>query len=1121
MSETISPISPEPQLTKASIRETEYSSQNFSPWFIEARSQHFRKDHAQYLTIARTQAQTWSQELDHYKNLQQNQPEEYKKLFDDNEEVLSPEELVLEGIKDNLAFVRNQHYSKKDLASPEVLPDVLGHLSAAVKIVFGYELRSNQMEAVIAGITGNKKVKAQNALKRQLDRTKDLAHLSPFSPELYNDPEGKGNIAEVPTGEGKTLVEALTAIIFTLEGRDKGVFISSTNDYLASEGLQQMGKLYEALGMVASYLAPQDPEKFGQDQFIYSSTANGYHNLSLLPLPDRQTAYRCDVVYGSLEEFGFDYNRDVTEILQPLRQIKGLGVIIADEIHEAVPDATSPLINTKPYVHLDQQAQTQEIYEPDVEIEGKVYSPSQLHKVFSDIVKLLDDNDFELDRTTKSFELYDPSAEAARDRAKKKTLEREAPTTVYARDVEERLHNEGLLPENESLETTSKFTEKQKVHLYQAYLLLGTEKLTKLMKAFGLIDEAESDFYQSPDADILLYYLRPALNARSNFSREGFDFTKTGDSGVNLLDPVHGRSLEGRELAEGGHQAIEARLNRPITAESQTIASITYPEFLALFDQVAGFTANALEYAEEMSDLYHLDVIQIPPHIPSQRIDDRTEVIYATQEEKFEAIFEQEIVPILIADVKQPILIGLHGQEAVINFYQFLKRKIADYNDTHPDTPLLPTKLQFVTEINKETAHEKFSHAGEEGVITISDRAGIGVDPMLGGARPSGWNAQQDAAATEKALKSITLGGHKPEETEFEGREVAYKEALAQWEATHQRINDAGGLRAIGEHGDYVSDAQFRGRSGRNGDKGSTRFYSSQDDYFYVQGMGEGRDKLEYHGRPAQKLIKFAQKTLVLRDKLARESLMKTHVPLQDYRKRFVERRQEIYLGLERDRQKVQPDNPVGLYDSEVGRLATNYAGRMIADIVTDYEETLKALPPDEEVKQATEILTQTIDMYCETFGIDGEDRQHLLDQIAEAAPDYILEKEQILSSETLWATLTHFATTYYQLQLQKLAENIRQQFTPHFPEEELNAAVQRGVITKQAEMVLTLMDETWQDYYEERIKRNAHIWSTERDPKTVIQQQTAESFNESFGNNLMGHITTALFTHISTSLSS
>ena len=499
----------------------------------------------------------------------------------------------------------------------------------------------------------------------------------------------EGRIAEMRTGEGKTLVATLPAYLNAIGGR--GVHIVTVNDYLARRDAGWMGPIYEALGLAVGVIqSGQNPE-------------------------EKRRAYQADVIYGTNNEFGFDYLRDNMAFSLADKFQRDLHYAIVDEVDSILIDeARTPLIISGP------AAQSTELYQKINRLAPR--------------------------------------------------LQREIPGP-----------GPGAPPEKEGDFLVDE--KNRQVELTEQGHALVEAQLVKM----GLLDENDS-LYAASNLN-LLHHVQAALKAHALFKRD-VDYM-VQDGGIVIVDEHTGRAMPGRRWSEGIHQAIEAKEGVQIQNESQTLASTTFQNYFRLFEKLAGMTGTADTEAFEFRQIYQLDVVVIPTHMPMIR-EDRNDLVYMTIDEKYDAIVED------ITDCMergQPVLVGTASIESSERLSKELdKRKI--------EHSVLNAKQH-------EREADIIAQAGRPGKATIAtNMAGRGTDIVLGG----NWEAE--AAQLEN-----------PGEAEIE----SLKEG---WRKLHDQVIAAGGLHIIGteRHESRRIDNQLRGRSGRQGDPGSSRFYLSMAD---------------------------------------------------------------------------------------------------------------------------------------------------------------------------------------------------------------------------------------------------------------------------------------------------
>ena len=491
----------------------------------------------------------------------------------------------------------------------------------------------------------------------------------------------EGNVAEMRTGEGKTLVATLPAYLNALSGNT--VHLITVNDYLASRDAAWMGKLYNFLGLEVGVV------KAGQSQ------------------EEKRAAYSGDIVYGTNNEFGFDYLRDNMAFSKSDKMQGQLTFAIVDEVDSILIDeARTPLI-----------------------ISGAAEDSSELYRKINKFIPKLsprsgeetEDGDFVIDEKQRTVELTEDGHER----------------------IEIMLIDEDLLASDDSLYASTN---------------LG-----------------------------LLHHVNAALRAHNLFNRNVEYIVQNGQ--VVLIDEHTGRTMPGRRLSEGLHQAIEAKENVNIQAESQTMASTTFQNYFRLYDKLSGMTGTADTEAFEFRQIYGLECVVIPTNIPMKR-KDMNDLVFMSKEEKLEAIVEETR---RIIENKAPVLVGTASVETSEELSEYFKQAGIEHK-------VLNAKYH-------EQEAEIIAQAGRPGVVTIAtNMAGRGTDIVLGG------NLEAELAGLED--------------------EATHEAARRAWEDRHQTVLDAGGLHIVGteRHESRRIDNQLRGRAGRQGDPGASRFYISLDD---------------------------------------------------------------------------------------------------------------------------------------------------------------------------------------------------------------------------------------------------------------------------------------------------
>src|SRR5437762_6344606 len=527
----------------------------------------------------------------------------------------------------------------------------------------------------------------------------------------------EGDIAEMKTGEGKTLVATLAVYLNALAGR--GVHVVTVNDYLARRDSEWMGQIYQFLGLTVGVIV------HGLDD------------------AERKEAYSRDITYGTNNEYGFDYWRDNMKYrLEDMVQ-RGHFYAIVDEVDSILIDeARTPLI-----------------------ISGPLDDRSDFYNTIDTFFPKLDKTDYEVDEKQRTVTL-----------------------------------TEG-----------------------------GMEKLETLLRDAG---QLKGDSLYDVENVSVVHHVNQALRAHTLFTRDK-DYIVRDDE-VVIIDEFTGRMMPGRRYSEGLHQALEAKEHQPIQPENQTLASITFQNYFRMYEKLAGMTGTALTEADEFMDIYNLDVVEVPTNLPMVR-DDQDDEVYRTNAEKYRSIIT------LLEDCKvrgQPVLVGTTSIEKSESLAEMLRQagwEQHDFTDPNAFAALYSgdegAKKAKVFAILNARYHEQeayiVSQAGVPGAITIAtNMAGRGTDIQLGG------NADM---RVRQELKDLPEG---PE------REAAVAEIKSQVARLKETALKAGGLFVLGteRHESRRIDNQLRGRSGRQGDPGRSKFFLSLEDALMSH---FGSDKLD------------------------------------------------------------------------------------------------------------------------------------------------------------------------------------------------------------------------------------------------------------------------------------
>ncbi|EGR0309591.1 preprotein translocase subunit SecA [Vibrio cholerae] len=570
-----------------------------------------------------------------------------------------------------------------------------------------------------------------------------------------------GQIAEMRTGEGKTLTATLAAYLNALPG--KGVHIVTVNDYLAKRDAETNRPLFEFLGMTVGV------------------------NIPNMPQPAKKEAYQADILYGTNNEFGFDYLRDNMAFRPEDRVQRARFFAVVDEVDSILIDeARTPLI-----------------------ISGPAEDSSDLYIRINKLIPLLQKQDKE--------------------------------------DSEE-YRGDGHFTVDEK---------SKQVHLTET----GQEFVEELLVKNGMMQEGDTLY--SPANISLLHHVNAALRAHVLFEKN-VDYIVTPDGEVVIVDEHTGRTMPGRRWSDGLHQAVEAKEGVKIQNENQTLASITFQNYFRLYEKLSGMTGTADTEAFEFQQIYGLETVVIPTNKPMVR-NDMPDVVYRSETEKFAAIIE---------DIKQrvekgqPVLVGTVSIEKSELLSNALKKAGIKHN-------VLNAKFH-------EKEAEIVAEAGKPGAVTIAtNMAGRGTDIVLGGS----WQAKVEKLdnPTQDQIDAIK----------------------AEWKQVHDQVLQAGGLHIIGteRHESRRIDNQLRGRSGRQGDAGSSRFYLSMEDTLLriftsdrmaaliQSGMDEGE---AIESKMLSRSIEKAQRKVEGRNFDIRKQLLEYDDVANDQRKVVYELRDEL-----------------------------------------------------------------------------------------------------------------------------------------------------------------------------------------------------------------------------------
>jgi preprotein translocase subunit SecA len=695
----------------------------------------------------------------------------------------------------------------------------------------------------------------------------------------------EGRIAEMKTGEGKTLVATLPVYLNALAGR--GVHVVTVNDYLAKRDAEWMGQIYQFLGLTVGVIVHglQDEE--------------------------RKKQYDCDVTYGTNNELGFDYLRDNMKYrLEDMVQ-RGHTYAIVDEVDSILIDeARTPLI-----------------------ISGPLDDRSEFYNTIDTFIPKLDKADYELDEKQRSVNLSE----------------------------------------------------------------IGMSKMEQQLKDAGLL---KSDSLYDVENVSVVHHINQGLRAHKLFQRDKDYIVRNGE--VVIIDEFTGRMMPGRRYSEGLHQALEAKEHQPIQPENQTLASITFQNYFRMYEKLAGMTGSALTEAEEFQDIYNLEVLEIPTNRPMVRIDDDDEV-YRTSAEKFRAILT------LIEDCKvrgQPVLVGTTSIEKSEQLAEMLRQhgwEQHDFSDPNAFAALYSgdegaSKAKVFAILNARYHEQEayiVSQAGVPGAITIAtNMAGRGTDIQLGG------NADMRIRQELANVDDWGARDKSPQAAEIRTQVARLKE----------KALGAGGLYVLGteRHESRRIDNQLRGRSGRQGDPGHSKFFLSlEDDLMRIFGTDKLDGMLTKLGLKENeaiihpwinKALEKAQQKVEARNFDIRKNILKFDNVMNDQRKVIFDQRVEW------------------MEEKTVGEVVADMRHNVIDDLVAKhvpenaYPEQWDAAGLREELKRVL-ALDLPVDDWAKEEGIADEEiftrverraDEHMAGKVAQWGPDVLRYVEKSVLLQTL-----------------------------------------------------------------------------------------------------------------------
>ena len=768
----------------------------------------------------------------------------------------------------------------------------------------------------------------------------------------------QGRIAEMKTGEGKTLVATLPAYLNALTGQ--GVHIVTVNDYLAKRDSEWMGKVHRFLGLSVGLII---------------------HDLSKA---ERQAAYSADITYGTNNEMGFDYLRDNMALYASEQVQRGHHFAIVDEVDSILIDeARTPLI-----------------------ISGM---------------------------GEKSTQLYD-QAEQFAARLKKYVV----------------TETDDKAEEDPTIDADYVVDEKAKT------ATLTARGIAKAEEFFSL--ENLSD----PENSTIAHHINQAIKAHGTMKRDVDYVVKDGE--IIIVDEFTGRLMFGRRYSEGLHQAIEAKEHVSVQRESKTLATITFQNYFRLYNKLSGMTGTALTEEEEFSTIYKLDIVEIPTNRPVIRIDNE-DAVYKTENGKYRAVIRQ----IKECHEKgQPVLVGTVSIEKNELLGKLLTREGIKHN-------LLNAK-------NHEKEAEIVAQAGKFGAVTVAtNMAGRGTDIMLGG--NAEYLAKTDlrkAGMTDELIAEAT-GYAETEDEEILSARKLFAEKLRQHKeeiaGEADRVRQAGGLFIIGteRHDSRRIDNQLRGRAGRQGDPGETRFYISlEDDLMRLFGGERVTNMMErlnidedtpIEQKILTRAIEQAQTTVESRNFQARKSVLEYDDVMNKQREIIYDQRKQVLDGL------------------DVKNIIMNMMNTSISHLVAEYFAENDHL----DAASCRELLRQVEGLYFPKFTVrftDDELKEKTAADVTEAftaaAAAYYEQKEQEFTSpvmrEVERVVLLRVVDEYWMDHIDAMAD-LRQGIRLRaYAQTDPIIAYKKESLDMFEEMISAIQSETVRRLYSVRIKKDQEI---------------------------------------------
>ena len=784
----------------------------------------------------------------------------------------------------------------------------------------------------------------------------------------------QGRIAEMKTGEGKTLVATLPAYLNALTGN--GVHIVTVNDYLAKRDSEWMGKVHRFMGLTVGLIV---------------------HDLTK---EQRQAAYAADITYGTNNEMGFDYLRDNMAIYKDEQVQRGHSFAIVDEVDSILIDeARTPLI-----------------------ISGM---------------------------GEKSTQLYD-MAESFACRLKK--------YVVTETDDKE--------AEDETLDADYIVDEKART------ATLTARGIAKAEEFFHL------DNLSDPENSTIAHHINQAIKAHGTMKRDVDYVVKDGE--IIIVDEFTGRLMFGRRYSEGLHQAIEAKEHVSVQRESKTLATITFQNYFRLYSKLSGMTGTAMTEEEEFGTIYKLDIVEIPTNRPVVRIDNE-DAVYKTEQGKYRAVIRQVKE---CHEKGQPVLVGTVSIEK----NELLSRMLTKEGIKHN---LLNAK-------NHEKEAEIVAQAGQFGAVTVAtNMAGRGTDIMLGGnAEYMATNDLRKAGYTDEVIADATGYAETDNPEILEARQL-FADKLRQHKAEisgeADRVRQAGGLFIIGteRHDSRRIDNQLRGRAGRQGDPGETRFYISlEDDLMRLFGGERVQAAMErmnidedmpIESKMLTRSIQQAQTTVESRNFQARKSVLEYDDVMNKQREIIYGQRRQVLEGMD------VKDVIMNMMNTSITHLVQNaFSGVHHLDM-TSCQELLRQVEGLYFPKYAVRFTQEQL---------DAMDAQAVTDAFTQAAAAYYQQKEDEFTApvmrEVERVVLLRVVDEYWMEHIDAMSD-LRQGIRLRaYAQTDPIIAYKKESLEMFEEMIAAIQDETVRRLYSVRLKKN----------EEVKRERVANATSESVGGD-------------------